>query len=96
MFAVIPWDEYQKLCSESDFDVWVPHQIVKAVSINGISTIRAWREYFELTQQELADKAGLTQSSLARLEKSKNPRTSTLKKLATAMGISIEQLADTV
>jgi len=48
-----------------------------------------------LTQQALADRAGLSQPALARLEKvGANPRSSTLKKLATAMEIMVEQLED--
>jgi transcriptional regulator with XRE-family HTH domain len=47
-----------------------------------------------MTQTELAEKAGMKQSALARLEKSGNARTSTLKKLAEAMDISVEQLID--
>ncbi|MCG8336475.1 MAG: helix-turn-helix domain-containing protein [Proteobacteria bacterium] len=96
-FAVIPWDEYQELISknkETDHDVWIPHEVVKRVAIENTTIIKAWREYFELTQKELATKADIAQSALARLEKSNsNPRTSTLKKLAKAMGISLEQLS---
>ena len=97
-FAVIPWDEYQKLIykqiTSDESDVWFPNEVVKA-NVRGDCLIKAWREYFKLTQAELAAKAGMKQSSLARLEKSTtNPRKSTLTKLAKAMGIEIEQLID--
>jgi ribosome-binding protein aMBF1 (putative translation factor) len=97
-FAVIPWDEYQRLVKnqmESDeADVWFPNDVVKA-NVRGDSLVRAWREHFGLTQDELAAKAGIQQSALARLEKSDaHPRKSTLKKLADAMGITLEQLID--
>jgi len=46
-------------------------------------------------QAELASKAGMKQSSLARLEKSDTThRKATLAKLANAMNIGIEQLID--
>ncbi len=96
-FAVIPWNEYQSLAQQYaiDNDTWIPHEVVKATLLDDISIIRAWREYFNLTQQELAQRAGMSQPSLARLEKiDANPRMSTLQKLAIAMGISIEQLSD--
>ncbi len=96
-FAVIPWREYQELISQhtTDEDIWIPHEIVKATVLGNTSIIRAWREYFGLTQQELAQRAGLSQPTLARLEKADSrPRTSTLKKLAMAMGITIAQLSD--
>ncbi|MCP4551637.1 MAG: helix-turn-helix transcriptional regulator [Bacteroidetes bacterium] len=97
-FAVVPWDEYQTLINnqiESDeSDVWFPNEVVKA-NVRGDNLIRAWREYFKLTQAELAVKAGMKQSALARLENSSaSPRKATLTKLAEAMGISVEQLID--
>ena len=95
-FAVIPWEEYQGLINrdkEIEKDIWIPHEIVKQVAIEEVSMIRAWRDYLNLTQKELSQKAGIAQSALARLEKSiSNPRKSTLKKLANAMEISFEQL----
>ena len=96
-FAVIPWEEYQHLISRdkgTEVEIWIPHEIVKQVAVDEISMIRAWREYLDFTQKELAQKAGIAQSALARLEKTtSNPRKSTLKKLANAMGISFEQLS---
>ncbi|MDZ7664150.1 MAG: helix-turn-helix transcriptional regulator [Desulfotignum sp.] len=52
-------------------------------------------EYLGLTQEELAARAGIKQPALARLEKpDANPGIGTLKKLADAMGITIEQLRE--
>ena len=97
VFAVIPWKEYQELSNQyaADADVWIPHEIVKATLLGDVSIIRAWREYFDLTQQELAQRASMSQSTLARLEKADaKPRTSTLKKLAAAMDITVAQLSN--
>ena len=75
-------------------DIWFPHDVVKA-NVKGDSLIKAWREHFGLTQEELAERAGIKQPALARLEKTEsNPRKSTLKKIADAMGISLEQLIE--
>jgi len=96
-FAVIPWEQYQELTRHEldETDVWIPHEVVKANVINRASMVRAWREYFGMTQQELALRAGMTQPALARLEKSgSKPRISTLKKIASAMDIALEQLTD--
>ncbi len=97
-FAVIPWDEYQKLIQsqiESDeSDIWFPNEVVKA-NVRGEGLIKAWREYLKLTQAELAAKAGMKQSALARLESNTTkPRKSTLLKLAEAMDITVDQLID--
>ena len=75
-------------------DVWFPNDVVKA-NTRGDSLIKAWREYFKLTQAELAARAGMKQSALARLESGgARPRKTTLATLAGAMKISIEQLVD--
>jgi ribosome-binding protein aMBF1 (putative translation factor) len=97
-FVVIPWNEYQALIHKQiepdESDVWFPNEVVKA-NVRGESLIKAWREYFKLTQAELAAKAGMKQSSLARLESGNaSPRKTTLSKLSEAMGISVEQLTD--
>lgn len=93
-FAVIPWDEYQRLTGKEEADVWFPNDVVKANS-RGESLIKAWREHFGLTQEELAVKAGMKQSALVRLERpAANPRRSTLERLAMAMNITVEQLED--
>ena len=45
------------------------------------------------TQRELADKAGITQNQVSRIEKGKSrPRASTLETFAEALGVSIEDL----
>ena len=97
-FAVIPWDEYQRLLRNQidtdDSDLWFPNDVVKA-NVRGDTLIKAWREHFGLTQEELADRAGIRQPSLARLERGDStPRKSTLKKLADAMDLIVEQLID--
>ena len=59
----------------------------------GRVSLRRWREYFRLTQAELALKAGMKQSALARIESGNaGPRKATLSKLAEALGITVEQL----
>lgn len=92
-FAVIPYAEYLELVDAADSDeLTVPHEVVSA-SIDGDSMIKAWREYKGLTQQELADRLQISQPALAKLEKpDANPRRSTLKKVAEALGIAVEQL----
>lgn len=95
-FAVLPWGEYQSLlgAAEGEADVYFPNEVVKA-NVRGDSLIKAWREYKEMTQEELAQKAGITQPALARLEKpDTRPRKSSLAKVAKAMGISVEQLIE--
>ncbi|MEW6521375.1 MAG: helix-turn-helix domain-containing protein [Thermodesulfobacteriota bacterium] len=97
-FAVIPWDEYQELihnqAEDNEPDIWFPNEVVKA-NVRGETLVKAWREYFKLTQKELAEKSGMKQSALARLESGNSkPRKSTLKKIADALKIELDQLID--
>jgi len=58
-----------------------------------MTLLRAWREYLGLTQAEVAEKAGITQSALSQMENGESKlRKATRIKLAAAMGINHEQL----
>lgn len=56
--------------------------------------IKKYRQKLKLSQEELARKAGITYSTLIKLESgaNKNPTVKTLQQLAKALGISIDQL----
>lgn len=98
-FAVIPWKEYQKLISRyqepDESEVWFPNDVVGANIVHGDTLVKAWREYFGISQTELAERAGMKQPALARIEAGTViPRRTTIAKLAKAMGLDISQLAD--
>lgn len=94
-FAVIPWTDYQHLVAKKT-NWWgddIPHEVVKAIAVDGISSIKAWRGFLKLTQQQVANKMGVAQSALARIENNATPpKASTISKIAQAMGISSDQL----
>ena len=72
----------------------IPHSVVEAHIVRGVPMVRAWREHLGLTQAQVAASAGMAQASIARIEGGEStPRTTTLAKLATAMGLALEQLA---
>lgn len=55
--------------------------------------IKAYRESLGLTQADLADKAGLTQSHISRLENATHSAThKTLEKIAQALGVQVGEL----
>ena len=59
----------------------------------GIPLIRAWREYLGLTQADLADRLGVTQSAIAQWESpDAYPRRATRAKIAKALGIHVSKL----
>lgn len=58
--------------------------------------VAAIRELRDLTQQELAEKAGLTQAAVARVEKARKPRVqlATVVAIAEALGVSVDYLLE--
>ena len=93
-FVVIPYEEYLKLLPSSE-DATIPHEVVGLVVKKDMNLVKAWRTHLGMTQAEVAEKAGITQAALSQMEKVENKlRTSTLEKLAAAMGLSVEQLKD--
>ncbi|MFI3272468.1 MAG: helix-turn-helix transcriptional regulator [Pseudomonadota bacterium] len=96
--VVIPYDEYIAKFSVDhdkniDNDEAVPHEVASRVLKEQISPIRAWREHLNLTQAEVAQRMNVSQSAFAQMENVETTqRHSTLKKLAAALGISVEQI----
>lgn len=99
-FAVIPYREYLRLVEagprvpESGA---VPHEVMRLHVVDGLTLRRAWREYLGLTQAEVAKRMGISQPALSQLEAAPKspgarPRRGTLKRLAEALGVSVEQL----
>lgn len=70
----------------------IPNAVV-GKAVDGQTMLQAWREYLMLTQDEMAERMGITQASYAQIEAAKRPRKTTLEKAAAALGISLEQLA---
>ena len=54
--------------------------------------LEAWRRYNALSQYELADKADVGRSSIARAERGEAVSYANARKLASALGISVQQL----
>ena len=95
-FAVIPYDDFVKLIGteQKPEEPTIPHAVVGLVIKNNWPLVKAWRKHLKMSQKSLAAKAGISQPALSQMENSNNLRTSTLEKLANAMGIVPEQLVD--
>ena len=91
-FAVIPYVEYLALSKASPATALVPHAVVTAIVEKGMTPIRAWREYLDLTQAEVAEKMGITQAAYQQQESKENLTKSAKEKIALALGIIFEQL----
>ncbi len=57
--------------------------------------LRFWREKYFLTQTELGKKAGVAYATISRIENGAGAKMNTIAKLATALGITREQLIRT-
>ncbi|MDR6585766.1 XRE family transcriptional regulator [Herbaspirillum sp. BH-1] len=90
-FVVIPYADYLKEHPSQD-EQYVPHEVVAMMVEHQWTPIRSWREHLKLTQHEVADRLGISQSAYAQQESSIRLRPSSLEKIAVALGVSLEQL----
>ena len=90
-FVVVPYDQFRRMRGGFTKGT-VPDEVVNLAYKRGMSPMAAWREHFDLTQAEVAARIGITQAAYAQMERVKQPRKATLEKVATAMGLGVEQL----
>ena len=90
-FVVIPYDEYQRWL---DDHTYIPHDVVKLTTQYNCNLLGAWRRYRGLTQNQLAEEMGVSQSAIAQMEKTDNPHSKTLEKAAAILQCEVDQLTD--
>ena len=90
-FVVVPYDQFRRMQGGFTHGT-VPNEIVNLSFEHGVSAMAAWREYFCLTQAEVADRIGITQAAYAQMERVKQPRKATIEKVAATLGLAAEQL----
>lgn len=74
-------------------DELIPFEIVER-RLAGESTVKIWREYRGLTQEELAKRSKLSRAMIAAIETGrKKGGIGTLKRLAAALKVDLENLA---
>lgn len=84
-FVVIPYADY--LAGRTATPL-IPNEVVGYVIKDGMTPIGAWRRHLDLTQQEVADRLGISQAAYAQQESSERPRKATRERIAAAFGIS--------
>ena len=78
-----------------DEAIFLPHEVVVLRVEHAKPMLRAWREHLGLTQAEVARRMDISQPAYAKLEApTARLRVSTLKRLATALGVQWEQLRE--
>jgi len=71
---------------------FIPGEIVTR-RVDGENPVRIWREYRKLTQQQLADKAGISKPYLSQLETgARRASVSVIKRLAAALEADVDDL----
>lgn len=88
-FVVVPYADFVKLYAKEEG--LIPHDVVSA-TVDGLTPMKAWREYLGLTQAEMAGRLDISQAAFAQLENSARPRKSTLRRVAGALGLAFKQL----
>jgi DNA-binding XRE family transcriptional regulator len=73
----------------------IPAEVVNAI-LDGKTPIKVWREFRNLTQQQLSDRVGISKPYLSQLETGKRTGTTeVLAAIAKALDVSLEQVAAT-
>jgi DNA-binding XRE family transcriptional regulator len=81
-----------KAALERGEDELVPGDVIYAI-LDGENPIKAWREYRGFSQQEIAEKAGISVPYLSQLEKNKRKGSlNVLTAIARVLAVSLEQI----
>lgn len=81
---------------EKGEDELIPSEVVFAI-IDGENPIRVWREYRGLTQQKLADAAGISKPYLSQIETGKRKGTTEiLSAIAKALEVSLDEVIERI
>ncbi|PPD35594.1 MAG: transcriptional regulator [Methylomonas sp.] len=87
---VIPYIDY--LIEHTVDNTTIPNEVVGAVIKQDITPIKAWREYFHLSINELATRLNISEAEYTELESLENPNKTMLKKIASILRINLDQL----
>jgi DNA-binding XRE family transcriptional regulator len=90
VFVVVPYEEFVRRFEQAG-DL-VPDAVVKMVFDDGMPVAKAWRTHLGLTQGQVAQRMGITQSAYAQIEAGTLNRKSTRQRIADALGIRVGQL----
>lgn len=83
-FVVVPYADY--IASHPVEDL-VPNEVVGYMVKDGMTAIAAWRRHLGLTQAEVAERLGISQSAYAQQETAERPRKTTRERIAKALNI---------
>lgn len=86
------WESVPYEAGDND-EALIPHEVVSAAIKNDLNLLGGWRIYRNLSQQEVAEKTGLSQSAISQMEQADNtPRKKTLERFAKIYDCEVEQM----
>jgi len=81
------------MISHYQTDSTIPHKVVSKMIDDDMTIYQAWRTHKKMTQSEVAERMGIPQSNVSRIESGKtSPSFQTIKAYAKALDILPEQL----
>lgn len=89
-FVVVPYDEFVSRFEHAGDTV--PDAVINLAFGYEMTPAKAWRTHLRLTQEEVAQRMGTSQSAYAQVEASKNLRKGSRARIAAGLGISVAQL----
>ncbi len=85
-------ESLERAIAQDKVKTLIPHSIISRIVNEQITPLKAWREHLGHTQADIAAKLNITQFAYAQIEASKRPQKANKRKIADALGISLEQL----
>ncbi|EMY45235.1 helix-turn-helix domain-containing protein [Glaesserella parasuis] len=100
-------DEYGFRIEEEDDEEWeslpyeqsdndsalIPHEVVMIMIKHNVNHLGAWRIYRNLSQQEVADKVGISQGAISQMERSDSkPQKKTLERFSKIYDCDVKQM----
>ncbi|MCP4363608.1 MAG: helix-turn-helix domain-containing protein [Chloroflexi bacterium] len=108
-WAVIPYEDYQRLVDEAEMlqdiraydeakqalaagEELIPADVTYAI-LDGANPIKVWRKHRALTQQQVADVAGISKAYLSQIESGRRKgSTDILSAIAKALDLSLDDV----
>lgn len=95
--VVVPYNDYLELTNSKERDPFaIPQEVMELKVIENLTSIAAWRKYRGYTQQQMAEKLGVTQSAYSQLESRQffKARKETQEKILSILETHKEQMLD--
>lgn len=90
-FVVVPYDDYQDMM---DLQITIPHEVVMLQTKHQCNLLGAWRRFRGLTQESFAQKMGVTQPAVAKMERTDSSHGATIERAAKILECDENQLTD--